>query len=839
MATPLKTVCLPGTISCRIAKWKVKPGSTISQGSVLALYETVNSENGDNRPVEKLKLKSNEAGTVQELVAKEGQTITPGTVLMYLEGCTHPTVMKDMCAECGADLRVTDGHPGERLQPSTASVAMVHSVPELQVSQEQAIQLAMADEQRLLKSRKLVCIVDLDQTIIHTTMDNVPQNLKDVHHFQLWPGPQYPWFHTRVRPRCKAFLEKISKLYELHIFTFGARLYAHMIAGCIDPDKKLFSHRILSRDECFDPNSKTANLKSIFPCGDNLVCIIDDREDVWNFAPNMVHVKPYHYFEGTGDINSPTPAKDIEQAMPGKTKMPKEGDTPSIPDNNNVKGQEDVVCEKNEESSESDKDKEEEAEEEKESVSETREDENGNSGKEGGDADNQENVETEKTEKTEEITKMDSQKEGESKMDDNTVSPSSEKTDKNGVTGEKNEKGDSKVDVDKDENDFAPDQDDDDYLYYLEDILERIHHKFYEIHDSLQKKQMDSIEAEVPDLKMIIPSIRKKVLIGTNILFTGVFPTNMPPEKSRAWKVAKALGANVQTAFVAKGKDSKNLANATTHVVAANAGTAKVKQAQYSKGVHIVTPEWLWCCYERWERVDERLFKLFIPKPTSSSSSSRSSSPPLKVQEPKAEKPQEPPSLPVYDPVTGKRVRKTINQSTDQTKQPSLSAGPPRTGLKRPGQQDDNSQDRDMLQRMYRRQPSISETINPLYSFSSEELEDMDKEVEDIFGDSDSERERESESSPSSDPETLGSTTKPPSSSSEESLSGEHPRGWRKKRRRRATDEEEDENLMSAKCARLQRDSSSSAGLSEEDVSSDEDKMAAAIDDLLTYSKKL
>lgn len=37
--------------------------------------------------------------------------------------------------------------------------------------------------------------------------------------------------HTRLRPHCKEFLEKIAKLYELHVFTFGSRLYAHTIAG--------------------------------------------------------------------------------------------------------------------------------------------------------------------------------------------------------------------------------------------------------------------------------------------------------------------------------------------------------------------------------------------------------------------------------------------------------------------------------------------------------------------------------------------------------------------------------------------------------------------------------
>ena len=36
-----------------------------------------------------------------------------------------------------------------------------------------------------------------------------------------------------------------------------------------------------------------------------MVCIIDDREDVWNFAPNLIHVKPYQFFKGVGDINAP------------------------------------------------------------------------------------------------------------------------------------------------------------------------------------------------------------------------------------------------------------------------------------------------------------------------------------------------------------------------------------------------------------------------------------------------------------------------------------------------------------------------------------------------------
>lgn len=45
--------------------------------------------------------------------------------------------------------------------------------------------------------------------------------------------------------------------------------------------------------------------RALFPCGDSMVCIIDDREDVWNMATNLIQVKPYHFFQHTGDINAP------------------------------------------------------------------------------------------------------------------------------------------------------------------------------------------------------------------------------------------------------------------------------------------------------------------------------------------------------------------------------------------------------------------------------------------------------------------------------------------------------------------------------------------------------
>lgn len=41
-----------------------------------------------------------------------------------------------------------------------------------------ALKLGREDADRLLKDRKLVLLVDLDQTLVHTTNDDIPPNIK-------------------------------------------------------------------------------------------------------------------------------------------------------------------------------------------------------------------------------------------------------------------------------------------------------------------------------------------------------------------------------------------------------------------------------------------------------------------------------------------------------------------------------------------------------------------------------------------------------------------------------------------------------------------------------------
>ncbi|KAK7114244.1 RNA polymerase II subunit A C-terminal domain phosphatase-like [Littorina saxatilis] len=1162
MAAYTQIVC-PGEFPIKLVKWKVKKDSMVTKGAVLALYEVENTES-------QAKLKSTASGIVDKIFVDAGMAAEPGNALVTLRhqesgGCTHPTVMKDMCADCGADLRREPGIAGDWKETMSASVAMVHNIPELIVSQEQALELGREDETRLLKTRKLVLLVDLDQTLIHTTNDNIPANLKDVFHFQMCQGPHQTWYHTKFRPYTRKFLEHISQMFELHICTFGVRLYAHTVARLIDPDEKFFSHRILSRDECFDPQSKTANLKALFPCGDGMVCIIDDREDVWNNAPNLVHVKPYRFFQGTADINAPpgldktendsipithkvidhhedhsSDGKDktveksdgvdgnsaektvsgideaemqsssgsdgkgsqdtktgdqkcsgkkeaaadqgskdeqdvsqtagkqtTEDTEAGKQKhseggtaaaveqgskdgklveqdlsqtegkqttedtesgeLKRSGSEEAAMDQGSKDGasveqnlsqtagkqttedtesgeqkrsgseeaavdqgskdgklvEQDLSQTEGKQTTESGEQKRSGSEEaamdqgskdgklveqdlsqtegkqttesgeQKRSGSEeaamdqgskdgklveqdlsqtegkqtTEDTEAGKQkhsmsgtvaaeqGSKDGEANTQEMskaagkqttedseagiqdptpteaavkqciTESQPGEQTKTEQQMPSSAEGDDcktkTVTDVSREPDSDKTveendkmkaeqlaqdlslssdsdsdgwdegssapmdtedtdggrtteskeltqkgktegvgeeekktasvtEKNCPGGENAKEGNARgeeaanlevADPRKTKDTVQQEEakesgedelewvDDDDYLLHLEEILTRIHKAYYSMFD--EGKQLSSAEVaptskrSLPDLKSLIPYIKRKTLKGCNIVFSGVVPLNTPPERSRGYNVARMLGAAIQANIVAPKQASKKHP-ATTHLVAAKPGTGKHKTALRTRGVNIVSVNWLWACAERWERCDERLFSLG-PLPGSEDSS------PVPTRK--------------GHPKQGKRKRKSGagDGESDEgaANGEALSAEKRQKTTEEQGAERENDSwenteqqsDGEMSHSSERSGASFADTVNPLMAFSDEDLECMDKEVDDLMAEegSDSDDEDEEDRIKRIRTSVLGSQSDTDSSS--DSLAGELPRGWKLRRKSKPSPDSNEDDL--------------------------------------------
>lgn len=199
-----------------------------------------------------------------------------------------------------------------------ATVNLTHDHTALLVSHDEAVRAEEDTKKRLLNSKKLTLIVDLDQTVIHTTCERTvaewqadPENpnydaVKDVKGFQLADdnvsNVAANWYYVKMRPGLKDFFEKMSKIYEMHVYTMATRAYAQAIMKIIDPDRKYFGDRILSRDENY--TDKLKNLTRLFYQNTAMVVIIDDRADVWQYSPHLVRVPVFNFFLGAGDINA-------------------------------------------------------------------------------------------------------------------------------------------------------------------------------------------------------------------------------------------------------------------------------------------------------------------------------------------------------------------------------------------------------------------------------------------------------------------------------------------------------------------------------------------------------
>ena len=258
-------------------------------------------------------------GEILSWKIKVGQVIEKDMKFVEVEeDCPHSIQFAGLCGMCGKDMTEI-GFASATADTTRAQINMIHDQMSLKVSKDEATRVEDETQRRLLKQRKLSLVVDLDCTVIHAAVDptiwewmhdpNSPNYdvCQDIARFQLEEGPrnmpQGMWYYVKQRPGLEEFLDKVAELYELHIYTMGTRAYARNIAKVVDPTKRLFGDRIISRDENGSMTEK--NLARLFPDNTKMVAIIDDRSDVWPAnRSNLIKVVPFNFFLGVGDINA-------------------------------------------------------------------------------------------------------------------------------------------------------------------------------------------------------------------------------------------------------------------------------------------------------------------------------------------------------------------------------------------------------------------------------------------------------------------------------------------------------------------------------------------------------
>lgn len=433
-----------------------------------------------------------------------------------------------------------------------ATINIVHDQKGLKISQAEAARQEEGAKRRLLASRKLSLVVDLDQTIIHATVDPTvaewqrdPSNpnhdaVKDVKAFQLideGPGGRGCWYYIKLRPGLLDFLDQVSRIYELHIYTMGTRAYAQNIAKIVDPERKIFGDRILSRDESGSLLSKS--LTRLFPFDTKMVVIIDDRADVWAWNPNLIKVSPYDFFVGIGDINSsflPKRPEVLAKPEAAASTIPDGQPGAAVPDTAAV------VVEK-------------EVKVPAPTASEGPADTNGSLTKieqqlvamSGGDNTNAMSEQSTKQDEViaaqmEERPLMQKQKKLE-ELEEKAAAKAAETAEHNGDTTP----DEPQPEVEKPKHKLL--RDDDTELMYLEGILRNLHQVFYMEYEknlptsqvgrvaelkgqksSPKKRSRDDLEA-VPDVKELMPQLKRQILRGVRMVFSGVVPLGVNIEK--------------------------------------------------------------------------------------------------------------------------------------------------------------------------------------------------------------------------------------------------------------------------------------------------------------------
>eukprot|EP00624_Nannochloropsis_granulata_P000903 evm.model.NODE_13969_length_38266_cov_26.164612.3 len=551
-------------IICERLQGGVKVVRKLSATRTGTLIETLTPDLSGTRQLAKGVGNGND-GDVEDEDEQEMPLPPPRLVLGKMSYCTHPVLQSGrMCAVCGEVLEEEAGHTKE------ATRVFVQGGHHVSVSKREAANIYRNMAQTLTKIRKLNLILDIDLTLLHATIDPRAEHLHhgglEVHAFDIFNQGRLLRHWCCLRPSLRPFLLQAHSLYVLTIYTHGRRDYAHQVARLLDPDRSLFKDRIVSRDDCPDLHGQKS-LQRLFPGGIEMALILDDSPQVWQGeqSRHLLPVVPFKFYTEFEELNR----------VAGLAPAPLLGSGP-VPSSAAVTaaaaGAVTVVTPTEKVGS------------------------NCSNGKESSSAGDMTSPPTQPSAPPPAL-----------------AAPASSSSSSSSSTS--NPYGDPKEDR---------------QLEHTWRVLQAVHALYFndvkitsrstsssrssetdsakrEPNQEQEEEEGEEAQEEQPpstappkNVAQCLNTIRRSILAGVTILFSGVVPRNTDPRRSDSGYMAVSLGAKI----------APELTEAVTHVVAENPNTEKVYRARRMGNVLVVTRVWLQLSFFHCERKDETAFLL-------------------------------------------------------------------------------------------------------------------------------------------------------------------------------------------------------------------------------------